>query len=85
VNDLRDDDGRYAAQIGAQPEVALGAETQSFADYMTERNGGVPEWSDSGENLDEYGREMGWCNSCGEEALMDDECCDDGEVVPHGS
>lgn len=30
---------------------------------------------------DEYGREMGYCNSCGEEALMDTECCDDGEVV----
>lgn len=34
---------------------------------------------------DEYGTEYGWCNSCGEEAPMDTECCDDGEVVEYGS
>ena len=32
---------------------------------------------------DEWGRELGWCNSCGEETLLDTECCDDGEVVPY--
>lgn len=32
--------------------------------------------------VDEYGDEWGYCNSCGEEARADDECCDDGEVVP---
>lgn len=26
--------------------------------------------------------EWGWCNSCGEEALLDTECCEDGEVIP---
>ena len=32
--------------------------------------------------LDEFGQAWGHCNSCGEEALADSECCDDGEVVP---
>lgn len=32
---------------------------------------------------DEYGRRYGWCNACGEEALIDTECCEDGEVVPY--
>lgn len=27
--------------------------------------------------------EMGFCNSCGEEAELDSECCDDGEVWPY--
>lgn len=30
---------------------------------------------------DDYGRLMGYCNDCGEDALIDDECCDSGEVV----
>lgn len=33
--------------------------------------------------LDEYGNEYGWCNSCGEDAPAESECCEDGEVVPH--
>lgn len=32
--------------------------------------------------LDEWGRAWGHCNSCGEEARAESECCDDGEVVP---
>ena len=32
--------------------------------------------------LDEYGRQFGVCNACGEEAEADTECCRDGEVVP---
>ena len=27
--------------------------------------------------------EMGFCNACGEEAELDSECCDDGEVWPY--
>jgi len=30
---------------------------------------------------DEYGRRLGYCNACGNEALLDTECCEDGEVV----
>lgn len=38
--------------------------------------------------VDEQGRHFGYCNSCGEEAELDQECanpdCDDaGEVVPY--
>lgn len=32
---------------------------------------------------DEWGNELGYCNSCGEEAEMDTECCEDGEVVEY--
>jgi hypothetical protein len=35
--------------------------------------------------LDDLGHEMGYCNSCGEEAELDSECCEDGEVVEYGS
>lgn len=34
-------------------------------------------------NVDDFGRHVGWCNACGEEALLDSDCCDDGEVVPY--
>ena len=33
--------------------------------------------------LDEYGNRYGYCNDCGEEAILDSECCINGEVVPH--
>ena len=33
--------------------------------------------------VDEFGRPLGFCNSCGEEVLLDSECCDDGEVWPY--
>lgn len=33
--------------------------------------------------LDEAGKEYGYCNSCGEEAELDSECCEDGEVVEY--
>lgn len=33
--------------------------------------------------VDEYGHQIGWCNSCGGEAEADTECCEDGEVVPY--
>ena len=33
--------------------------------------------------VDEWGHHMGTCNSCGEEAELYTECCDDGEVVPY--
>ena len=33
--------------------------------------------------LDEYGTHYGYCNSCGEEAILGSECCDDGEVFPY--
>lgn len=31
--------------------------------------------------VNEYGDEIGWCNSCGEEANVALGCCDDGEIV----
>lgn len=33
--------------------------------------------------FDEYGIEMGFCNSCGEESRLDSECCENGEVWPY--
>jgi len=32
---------------------------------------------------DEWATEYGYCNSCGEEAEMFTECCEDGEVVEY--
>lgn len=33
---------------------------------------------------DEWGHRFGYCNSCGEECLLDDdECCEDGEIVTY--
>lgn len=40
------------------------------------------EYSEEGFLLDEYGHEIGDCNACGQEALVDSECCDGGEIVP---
>lgn len=40
------------------------------------------EYDDEGYMRDEYGHQIGVCNSCGEEAEAGAECCDDGEVVP---
>ena len=34
-------------------------------------------------HFDENGNPCGYCNSCGEEATPDFECCDDGEIVPY--
>jgi hypothetical protein len=42
----------------------------------------MSEYSEEGFLLDEYGHEIGVCNSCGEEASAESECCDDGEIVP---
>jgi hypothetical protein len=39
--------------------------------------------NEEGYAVDEYGLEYGHCNACGEEALADSECCEDGEVVPY--
>lgn len=38
---------------------------------------------DPAPDRDEWGRRLGWCNSCGEEAPLDTDCCEDGEVVPY--
>ena len=43
------------------------------------------EWDDEGYALDELGRQYCHCNSCGEEAPAESECCEDGEVVAYGS
>ena len=43
----------------------------------------MTEYDDYGYVLDDYGHQIGWCNSCGEEAEADTECCEDGEVVPY--
>lgn len=32
---------------------------------------------------DDWGNHLGYCNSCGEEAMLGTECCDDGEVVQY--
>ena len=39
--------------------------------------------NEDGYLVDEYGTEWGYCNACGEEARAGDDCCEDGEVVPH--
>jgi hypothetical protein len=39
-------------------------------------------YSEDGYLLDEWDREYGYCNSCGEEAMAGEDCCEDGEVVP---
>jgi hypothetical protein len=33
--------------------------------------------------IDEFSHHMGFCNSCGEEAELGSECCEDGEVEPY--
>ena len=33
--------------------------------------------------FDEWGRHMGFCNDCGEEAELGQECCEEGEVVQY--
>jgi hypothetical protein len=35
--------------------------------------------------IDEWGRHVGHCNACGEEAELGQDCdgCDDGEIVPY--
>ena len=43
----------------------------------------MAEYSDAGWLVDDAGREWGYCNSCGEEAEAETECCEDGEVVPY--
>ena len=43
-----------------------------------------PGFNDEGYFVDEYGNELGWCTSCGEEAVSGTTCCIDGEVVPYG-
>ena len=40
------------------------------------------ELSEDGFYLDEYGHEIGFCNSCGDECQVNFECCEDGEIVP---
>lgn len=42
----------------------------------------VSEYDEDGFILDNWGNRIGYCNSCGEEAAADSECCEDGEVVP---
>lgn len=40
------------------------------------------EINEDGYLIDEYGKEIGSCNSCGEECEVGQECCEDGEIVP---
>lgn len=42
----------------------------------------MPEIDEEGWVLDEYGNQWGHCNHCGTEAKMEEECCEEGEVVP---
>ena len=37
----------------------------------------MTEYDEYGYIVDEYGHQIGWCNSCGEEAEADTECCED--------
>lgn len=32
---------------------------------------------------DEWGNHYGYCNDCGEEAELGQDCCESGEVVPY--
>ena len=34
-------------------------------------------------HTDEWGHELGYCNSCGEECEIGDDCCEDGEIVEY--
>lgn len=34
-------------------------------------------------HIDEWGRHLGYCNDCGEEAELGQECCPGGEVVQY--
>ncbi len=42
----------------------------------------MDERDEEGWLIDEHGQRWGYCNSCGDEAEAETECCDDGEVVP---
>ena len=42
----------------------------------------MTDYDNEGYLTDMYGHQIGVCNSCGEEAAADTECCEDGEVVP---
>ena len=50
---------------------------------LLRRGPAVTDYDEYGYVVDEYGHQIGWCNSCGEEAEADTECCEDGEVVPY--
>lgn len=41
-----------------------------------------PEYNEDGFFIDSQGIAWGTCNACGEECRADEECCEDGEVVP---
>jgi len=42
----------------------------------------VTAYSDDGYLIGPYGEEVGYCNACGEERAVTDECCEDGEIFP---
>ena len=44
---------------------------------------GRQEGEDVSKYEDEWGHHMGYCNACGNEAVLGLECCEDGEVVPY--
>lgn len=40
------------------------------------------EFSEDGYLIGPYGEELGYCNSCGEERAVTEDCCEDGEIDP---
>lgn len=42
----------------------------------------MSEYSEEGYLVGPYGEELGYCNSCGEERAVTEECCEDGEIAP---
>lgn len=58
--------GRFATETKLEPDVTLDETV----------------YDEDGYAIDEWGHPYGYCNSCGEEAPADGECCDDGEIVP---
>ena len=39
-------------------------------------------YSEDGYLIGPYGEELGYCNSCGEERAVTEDCCEDGEIDP---
>lgn len=52
--------------------------------YLTEEESLVSNAHEKNPYIDEWGRHLGYCNSCGDEGEIGiAECCDAGEVVPY--
>jgi len=48
----------------------------------TQDEANQPKFSEDGYLIGPYGEELGYCNSCGEERAVTEDCCEDGEIDP---